>query len=554
MKKVFILSLLLILTTISSFASEPNIIDLSKQKWEYKWGDSPFNNGIPIWTKDDSDSKQWKTIEYPTNPPNRDGKTNVWYRVKLPDTVVNDPHIYIFSIDLISEVYYKNKRIYNFGEFDDKGKGEYKGWPWHMFSIPTNSEGEYIYFRVYSHYLDIGLFGEILLSSKGDIWERMLDHDIPKLMVGAISVFVSILFIISFLLKLKRVELILLGFLFLTQGLNILCSVKILQIYLFYPLFQQYMLVISFFSFPIGMAMFMDLKIKQRTSFNIIKRIWQVHLAYLLASVSGALIGFYDIASTYEYFDILYYFITLPILTMYMIYYFFKGNMELKIITLSFFIISVYWLISFLIAYHILPWAEYPSDVAVFLCLLLLSYSIIKKLHYTSELEDEKEHLALLSSTDYLTKINNRKEIDKVLLNQKNIFKRYEDIFSIILLDIDDFKKINDTYGHLIGDKLLIEIASILNKNTRETDTVGRWGGEEFMVICPRTNEDEVLKLAESLRSKIENHNFEVIGSKTSSFGVSTYKKEGTIHSLVSHADDAMYISKASGKNRVSFK
>lgn len=554
MKKLFILCFLTILAVLSSLASELNIIDLSQEKWEYKWGDSPFEKSVPLWTTQSSDTLEWKAINYPSNPPNRNSQTNVWYRVKLPEVLTKDPHVYIFSVDLNTQVYINGKQIYHFGEFDKEGKGEYQGWPWHMFSLPDNAPGEYLYFRVYSHYLDVGLFGELLVASQGDIYEKILGHDIPKLMVGAISIFVSLLFLLLFLAKLKRFELLVLGLLFLTQGLDVLCNVKIIQLYLFFPLLKQYILAVCFFSFPLGMALFMDITIKYKIPFNLIRRVWQAHLLYLLCAILGALFGFFDIASTYEYFDILYYLITMPILTICMIYFFFKGDNEIKLITSSFLIISIYWIISFLIAYSIVPWAEYPIDIAVFISLLLLSYSVVKKLHYTNELEDEKKYLSILSSTDYLTKLLNRKEIDKVLARKENLFYRYKDVFSIIILDIDNFKEVNDNHGHLVGDNILIEIANILTKFTRETDLVGRWGGEEFMIICPQTNKEEVLVLAEHLRRNIEEHQFAIVGKKTASFGVTVYKEELSITNLISQADEALYVSKAEGKNRVNFK
>ena len=553
MKKIAILFFLALFATISSFANEAKIIDLTKQKWEYKWGDSPFENNIPLWTVQEDSSSKWQSIPYPANPPQRDGKTNVWYRVKLPDILTQDPHIYIFSVDLITQVYLKGKQIYHFGEFDEAGKGKYQGWPWHMFSLPKDAQGEYLYFRVYSNYIDLGLFGEILISSEGDILKKMLGNDIPKLIVGSLALFVSLLFFISIFAKKVRYELVILGLLFLTQGLNVLCNVKIIQIYIHYPLINQYILAISFFTFPFGMAMYMDLKIRYKTPFNIIKRIWQIHLIYILGAFFGSIFGLFDIASTYAYFDILYYFITLPILTIFMIYFFFKGNNEIKLVTISFLIISIYWIISFLIAYSILPWAEYPADIAVFLSLLLLTYSVIRKLNYTNELENEKKYFKILSTTDYLTKLYNREEIDKILKRHIDIFKRYNDVFSIIILDIDDFKNVNDTYGHLTGDKVLIELSNILTSNTRETDFAGRWGGEEFIIICPKTNKEEILVISENIRKKIEEHDFEEVGYKTASFGVTSFESNDSLTTLISKADKAMYISKTKGKNCVNF-
>lgn len=237
-----------------------------------------------------------------------------------------------------------------------------------------------------------------------------------------------------------------------------------------------------------------------------------------------------------------------------MIYFFFKGNKETKIITFSFFIISIYWLYSSLIAAALVPWEEYPSDVAVFICLLLLSYSMVNKLNYTQELEDAKEELTILSSTDYLTKLNNRKNIDLALKMNENLYKRYKEPFSVILFDLDDFKKVNDTYGHLVGDKIIIEIADLLRKYTRESDIIGRWGGEEFIIICLKTNLQEALVVALNLKEKVSLHKFDKVGNKTASFGVSTFKDNDTITELLTRADDAMYKAKTNGKNRVEME
>ena len=416
MKFFFSILLIICFSFINLIANEQSsVIDLSKSQWEYKWGDSPFKNNIPLWTNKEDTSIKWEKIEFPSNPPQRNNQTNAWFRVKIPDNLPLNPYLYIFSTDLINEVYYQDKKIYGFGDFDINGKGKFIGWPWHFMQVPSNSSGEYLYFRLYSNYIDIGLWGEILISSKAYIYEKLLKNDIPKIIVGAISIFVALFFLVSFLSKFKKIEFLILGLLFLTQGLNVFFSAKIIDIYFYYPLLTQYILAFAFLSFPLGMAMYMDKLINIKVPFNLIKRLWQIHLIYIIVSILGILFNFIELPSIYVYFDIFYNFISLPILTIYIVYFFFKGDKETKIITSSFFIISIYWLYSSLIANELVPWEEYPSDLAVFLCLLLLAYSLINKLNYTQELENTKKELILLSSTDYLTKLYNRKEIDLIL-------------------------------------------------------------------------------------------------------------------------------------------
>ena len=553
MKFFFSILLIICFSFINLIANEQSsVIDLSKSQWEYKWGDSPFKNNIPLWTNKEDTSIKWEKIEFPSNPPQRNNQTNAWFRVKIPDNLPLNPYLYIFSTDLINEVYYQDKKIYGFGDFDINGKGKFIGWPWHFMQVPSNSSGEYLYFRLYSNYIDIGLWGEILISSKAYIYEKLLKNDIPKIIVGAISIFVALFFLVSFLSKFKKIEFLILGLLFLTQGLNVFFSAKIIDIYFYYPLLTQYILAFAFLSFPLGMAMYMDKLINIKVPFNLIKRLWQIHLIYIIVSILGILFNFIELPSVYVYFDIFYNFISLPILTIYIVYFFFKGDKETKIITSSFFIISIYWLYSSLIANELVPWEEYPSDLAVFLCLLLLAYSLINKLNYTQELENTKKELILLSSTDYLTKLYNRKEIDLILKKSINFYKRYKDNFSVILLDIDYFKETNDEYGHLIGDQVLISFSNILNKYTREVDSIGRWGGEEFIIICQNTKKEEAIILAQKLKKIIENYKFKDIGHKTASFGVVSYNDGESLNELLLRADQAMYRSKLKGRNTVT--
>ena len=122
---------------------------------------------------------------------------------------------------------------------------------------------------------------------------------------------------------------------------------------------------------------------------------------------------------------------------------------------------------------------------------------------------------------------------------------------SLILLDIDHFKAINDTYGHQTGDCVLKELSGILSKNVRTTDMVGRWGGEEFLVVTTEDEFSKVLQFVEKLRNSIESHPFQTINKLTCSFGVTHYVKGDSESSIMSRADNALYQAKNSGRNCV---
>ncbi len=122
---------------------------------------------------------------------------------------------------------------------------------------------------------------------------------------------------------------------------------------------------------------------------------------------------------------------------------------------------------------------------------------------------------------------------------------------SLIIFDIDHFKKINDTYGHMVGDTVLQELSEVVRSNLRESEYFVRWGGEEFIVLLPGTSLRGALLVAEKLRRKVEEHNFSEVGHVTCSFGVTALKTDDTIKSFLVRADEALYEAKRGGRNQV---
>ena len=180
---------------------------------------------------------------------------------------------------------------------------------------------------------------------------------------------------------------------------------------------------------------------------------------------------------------------------------------------------------------------------------------IVNMIGYLTDITELKNNEILLkkiSRTDQLTQICNRMFIDDALQMQHYRFNRVGEECSIILIDIDYFKSVNDEHGHLVGDKVLIEFANLFKNSVRTGDVVGRWGGEEFIIILPHTGLEKALSLAEKLRLEVEANIFTTVKHKTASFGVSTLRKDISIEVFIDEADKALYISKERGRNRVS--
>ena len=167
----------------------------------------------------------------------------------------------------------------------------------------------------------------------------------------------------------------------------------------------------------------------------------------------------------------------------------------------------------------------------------------------------DKEKLERLANLDSLTGLYNRRAISGKLRDLINRANRYKEDFSLVMLDIDHFKKVNDRYGHLTGDEVLEKIATLIRRNIRDTDIVGRYGGEEFIIILPHTNLSSAWGVAERLRSIIEKAEMkDTTGNAfvvTVSQGLSCWERGEDADSLISCADEALYKAKEKGRNRV---
>jgi diguanylate cyclase (GGDEF)-like protein len=123
--------------------------------------------------------------------------------------------------------------------------------------------------------------------------------------------------------------------------------------------------------------------------------------------------------------------------------------------------------------------------------------------------------------------------------------------FGLILCDIDHFKRVNDRHGHLAGDQVLIEMTRLLRAQLRKGDSLGRWGGEEFMIVCLQVDRDGIEQAAEKLRLSIAEHDFPIIDRATASFGVTLARPGESMSALIERADSALYVAKEAGRNRI---
>ncbi|MBN2824620.1 MAG: GGDEF domain-containing protein [Campylobacterales bacterium] len=163
------------------------------------------------------------------------------------------------------------------------------------------------------------------------------------------------------------------------------------------------------------------------------------------------------------------------------------------------------------------------------------------------------QELQKLATVDALTECYNRYAIMEYIQAEINRSKRISKPFSLIMYDLDHFKAINDTYGHDKGDRVLQIVTDIIRHSIREVDLVGRYGGEEFLILMPHTALREAIEIAQRAKEAVANYKFDTIKGVTISLGVIEYQEGEEINSLLKRVDELLYQSKKEGRNRVSY-
>jgi len=196
--------------------------------------------------------------------------------------------------------------------------------------------------------------------------------------------------------------------------------------------------------------------------------------------------------------------------------------------------------------FHMLVSKKSPSEY-------LLSFNNITKL------ESDKDIIRKQADYDALTHVYNRVKFNEIFPQQIGRALSFNETFSLILFDIDHFKIINDTYGHNIGDRVLVELSGLVKDiikelKLRNRTVLTRWGGEEFVILLKLSTAQESRKVAERLRQEIESYSFDTVKKVTCSFGVTEFRMSDTQIGIFQRVDDALYEAKDAGRNRVVIK
>ncbi|KPQ00230.1 GGDEF domain-containing protein [Marinobacter sp. HL-58] len=351
--------------------------------WEYRWGDSPFSaDGIPEWTQADAPG-QWQAIGFPSNPPGRDGRENVWYRVTLPAGEWQEPVLYIYSVDLIVQVWMDGERIYQYGTFDDQGRGQFEGWPWHAIALPEGFEGKQIYFRIFSDYTDIGLWGEVSIMNRPDLVLFILENSLEALVIAGFSGLIALLALIFALLQTEKKSFASIALFSLSSALMLLSESQASQLLWNAPLAWDFLAAGSYYMLPVAMALLLEQWFTDQRPW-LINLVWKIHLVYLVAALGLALTGIVDLSSTFPPFDALL-LVSLVTIAVVVARRFRQLRIEQQVILATYGIFCSLLVVDMAVAHGFLPWWRVPVSWGTLI--FSLSVVLISLWHYARNQE-----------------------------------------------------------------------------------------------------------------------------------------------------------------------
>jgi len=199
-----------------------------------------------------------------------------------------------------------------------------------------------------------------------------------------------------------------------------------------------------------------------------------------------------------------------------------------------------------------LKFMEYSAGIVyIVLVIFITSIESLRINYFNRKQYIYSQELLHLSNTDPLTGVYNRAKLNEELDKLIELSRRYKTPFSFVIFDFDDFKSINDTYGHLTGDEVLKETIKIIYQSIRKNDILARWGGEEFVLLLPNTSREQSIEMTKRLNGIIAANTYDNVSGITCSFGLASYEEDDTSDTLMSRADKLLYIAKNEGKNKI---
>lgn len=500
----------------------------------------------------------WQPFSFSGQAPFGHDATRVWLMTTLPDNSLRDAALYVQVTGQSFEVWLDDTLIYNYGDLQPHLVSY--GKRWHVILLPPDYAGRKLIIRAYaSDPSYLGRFDSIQLDSNVNQMTRIIRQDIPYAANIPLTIFMILMLVLYFSSPVAPKRLYTAIIIFMAEFLVwMVCASNTKQMLLDAPAFWWILMRILVYILPISanyiVFLIVDKAYKRGTWMTVLAFGMLLFIA-LWAEILG-LDGLDACASAY--------YIMLPALELLLLYWVVRsalaGNGYCRAVmiplvgmagagTLDGFSIHFHWLQE---DGYTIPYAT----ITIGIFLLFIVRQQIKRERYlmarAAGLEDEVARAVEQAEIDSLTQCYNRTKMDSVLAAEVRAHRQEEEPFSLIMMDIDFFKRVNDTFGHEAGDEVLAGFAAVVRRNIKKQDVFVRWGGEEFILVCRHCSGKEAALVAERLRFQVQEAALFAKEQITCSIGVASWRgATDSINHLLKRVDDALYEAKRTGRNRV---
>ncbi|MFO7820009.1 MAG: diguanylate cyclase [Halanaerobacter sp.] len=572
-KIIYVITLFLIVVGIFSFANQQSsaeLIELEDNKWEYKLGAASLSTIA-------DDESSWQSYKLGNHLPEETEEFDyVWLRTKLAASDTKAPALHLKGVDTIYfpyQVYVGNELFFQNGNLSGELKIPEFGHK--IIPLSQNYEEQYIYIKIYNQGQNLFVGSDLIefRRSHHKGMKRLLFRNILRLIATVIYLLTGGFILALYFFKKDEDSLLYLGF-FLISAFIFTLNYNVIPHLLFSGFSYQLYLLYYFNVFVIMAVFFLYLAELIWEKERLFRGISIFYFCGLITAIIAYLIEPHSVLLGSKIYNMLLLFVLL-IAIYYVAKFSFReeknekrghlredrNQSEIRIlglgfiglginagIALSYALATEYRWLNFLV-----PLLDKIPLTKNDFVLMGFFYFIVVLLYMTVKRFFAMQELAL---RDSLTGLYNHGYFKEVLKQEVRQAQRYDEDLSLLLLDLDDFKETNDTYGHQAGDKILRELAEVLQENVRESDIVARYGGEEFTVILINTDLEATVKKGKELKEVIADMNPSYKGTEipiTTSVGAASLSLVDSAKELINKADEELYAAKTSGKNRISY-
>ncbi len=528
--------------------------------WRYREGDSPQDaQGYYVWLQAlQASDAGWSVYNYPHQPPLAgDNGGVVWLTTVLPAEAYSTPTLFFTTTEESFRVFLNDRLIYQYGDLSYRSS---YGMKWHMVSLPAHYAGKHLTFQIYSrHPHRLGVFDRMSIDDSVSQMKRLFQYDAMYVVALPAAVIMFLIIGACYIAQPARRRLYVYIMMFFASFILWLagaCNTKLL--FADYPAAWWYLLLLSVYTMPI-FGNLIVYSVLEAGAKKYLRFVVGIYIILWCTAVGGELLGLGSMDYCLSVFYVVLTLLQLMVGVL-VVRSAGQGNRYSQVLLFPLLGIPLLAVYDGVCAhFRLFSWVTHVTPLGIFTFIFFILRILMDTMRkeeqlseLTSDLETKIVNVTQQSEIDPLTKCFNRRRFESAMKQETQIAEVQKSRLTMLMLDIDFFKRINDTYGHATGDCVLLHFADIVRSHLDARHTFIRYGGEEFVVLCRGYDAVEGFHLAERIRQSVQFSAMlpgEII---TCSIGVSQWHNgEDDQAHFYQRADQAMYAAKQHGRNRV---